>query len=116
MATKRQIEAGKANLDAGRNTFTSETAKEAQKESVKKRKANKTARELLAEALAKDNRKGKGMEKLAENYASGDINAIKLGQSILGEDNGPSNGTTINLIVSGDGETASLDRWAKTKE
>ena len=84
--------------------------------SAKKRKENRTARELLAEALAKDNRKGKGMEKLAENYASGDINAIKLGQTILGEDLGPVNGTTINLIVSGEGETASLDRWAKPKE
>lgn len=115
MATTKQIEAGKENIKK-RKSFTSETAKEAQEKSVQKRKENKTARELLAEALAKDNRKGKGMEKLAENYASGDINAIKLGQSILGEDNGPANGTTINLIVSGDGETASLDRWAKTKE
>lgn len=115
MATTKQIETGKENIKK-RKPFTSETAKAAQEESVKKRKENKTARELLAEALAKDNRKGKGMEKLAENYASGDLNAIKLGQSILGEDNGPANGTTINLIVSGDGETASIDRWAKPKE
>lgn len=115
MATTKQIEAGKENIKK-RKSFTSETAKAAQEESVKKRKENKTARELLEAALAKDNRKGKGMEKLAEHYATGDLNAIKLGQSILGEDNGPANGTTINLIVSGEGETASIDRWAKPKE
>lgn len=69
--------------------------REAQQKGVRKRKENRMARELLEEHLAKQvwnadhterkSRKSVGMLQLAQQYARGDKQAIKLAQEILGE-------------------------------
>ena len=75
---------------------SSEQAREMQRKGVQKRKENRTFRELLAEQLEKGERKKIGMDKLANKIAEGDLNAIKLGGDILGE-----NENTINIKSDG---------------
>ena len=80
---------------------TSEQAREMQKKSVESYREHKTARELLEEALSKKDKEGitrkqKGMEQLSLDYATGDLNAIKAGQEILGEN-------VQNINIKGEG-------------
>lgn len=86
MATKKTItEKQRAALDKGRKKIDSENAREYQLNGAQKRKENRLAREILAEELAKNNRKQKGLDVLAEKYSTGDFTAVKLVQEILEE-------------------------------
>ena len=75
---------------------SSEQAREMQLKSAKKRHENNTFRQLLEEQLEKGDRKKIGMNQLANKIAEGDLNAIKLGGDILGE-----NENTINIKSDG---------------
>ena len=76
--------------------ITKENAREMQKKSVEAYHEHQTAKELLQEELDKRERKRKGMDKLADAYADGDMQAIKLAQDILDE-----NENVLNIKTDG---------------
>ena len=80
---------------------TSEQAREMQKKGIEAYHEHKTARELLEAELSKTDKEGitrkqRGMEHLAQEYAKGDLYAIKAGQEILGEN-------VQNINIKGEG-------------
>lgn len=77
--------------------FNSETAREAQKKSVEKRKENFEMAKVLREQLIKGSRGKKGMSNLADQVSHGGLQAIKVAADILAQDKTP----TVEVEVKG---------------
>lgn len=94
--------------------FTTETAREAQKKSVKSRLTKKAFVQEAMRQFHKGGRDKESFSALSDKASAGDVQAVEqLRKWIMEDEENGNKGTTINVIVSSQAEKDALDKWSE---